>query len=680
MISSELSAGARMGARAPSACACILSALMMLAGCERDVELPSQLVVAIDTDMDLPDQVDELHLRIEYRNQVKFDDQFEVGAGGVHRLPATFTVWTHAASTAPVTVKLAGSKRGEEGRDWRTYREVTLPVPRDRSATLRMPIQWLCKGQAKAALDDSSFEPRGMSTCDEGYACRAGQCERIAIDEEELDDYRPEDVFGGGKTPDQGSCFDTVQCMSLASEVVPDADCTFPRPDGEDFNVALRVLNDGICDASGVRCFVPLDAESSEGWSFDGDRVKLPPAVCSKLEDGDVRGVLVGDSCAMKKAGVPTCGPWSDVPKGPAGRYRPEGSVMPSVQLIGQLPSTGGATPCCPLMAAEGKLYSCMCSSTSNATVFKIDAASGTDVEEVGALTPAGSRLQPLAASVIDGALYWAAENEVRRTPLLGSTALAGGLGVPRPSALYQTGSLLADAQNVYALASGDASRGDAVQLLVIARSGETLPLPVPVPVGDVPVFQFDHDEDAVYVARDHDEVAREGLLRTTSVLRIDKQNHERSVLLSERMLVAQSEERGGYVGVRASGGAVFALFEAVEDEGAYRVELHATPADRTENTDPQIIYAVPIDPVRTRLRLLGVADGGIVLVRTDFAGSDIAESAVIVVPRDRSASPRIVAGFLRDSPVDGLGIDDDRIYWLNASGKLYALARSILQ
>jgi hypothetical protein len=41
---------------------------------------------------------------------------------------------------------------------------------------------------------------------------------------------------------------------------------------------------------------------------------------------------------------------------------------------------------------------------------------------------------------------------------------------------------------------------------------------------------------------------------------------------------------------------------------------------------------------------------------------------------------PHALADFDRDFPVDGFGTDSDRIYWLNASGALYALPRSVLR
>jgi hypothetical protein len=40
----------------------------------------------------------------------------------------------------------------------------------------------------------------------------------------------------------------------------------------------------------------------------------------------------------------------------------------------------------------------------------------------------------------------------------------------------------------------------------------------------------------------------------------------------------------------------------------------------------------------------------------------------------------RLAADFVRDFPLDGFGVDAERIYWLNSSGALYTLPRSVLQ
>jgi hypothetical protein len=295
--------------------------LGLVAACEREVEQPGQLVLAIDTDMAIPAQIDSLHIEVEAHGEIEFRNEYAIGPKRA-TLPATLTLVSRDIGDAPVSVRVAGSKLGADGMEWRTFRETVTTVPSDRIATLRMPLQWLCKGQVEA-MEDGNDSPlhreRPQSTCGSGNTCRAGKCEASDVDGESLSDYRAADLYGGGDTPEEGSCFDTVACMEGANPATPDADCTIERPDADPFNVALRVVDDGICDADASNCYVPLNADDPEGWQLEGERVKLPPAVCEKLSQGAVRAVLISDTCKRKTEQVPACGPWSDVPKGKAG-------------------------------------------------------------------------------------------------------------------------------------------------------------------------------------------------------------------------------------------------------------------------------------------------------------------------------------------------------------------------
>src|SRR5688572_10635547 len=118
--------------------ACSLGAL----ACEREIVRPGQLIVAIDTDMALPQQVDTLHVEVEVNGTLAHQNTYDVGPKKA-MLPATLTLVARGDGDDPATIRIAGSKLGEQGLEWRTYREATTSVPRDRIATLRMPVQWL---------------------------------------------------------------------------------------------------------------------------------------------------------------------------------------------------------------------------------------------------------------------------------------------------------------------------------------------------------------------------------------------------------------------------------------------------------------------------------------------------------------------------------------------------------
>src|SRR5690606_9652153 len=98
-------------------------------------------------------------------------------------------------------------------------------IPERRTATLFVPIQWLCEGQVRSLPQDAGY----VSTCEpkggDAYACRAGTCENVEVEEGDLKDYDPSDVFGGADDPKEGLCFETVDCFEPGFGVVPNEDC-----------------------------------------------------------------------------------------------------------------------------------------------------------------------------------------------------------------------------------------------------------------------------------------------------------------------------------------------------------------------------------------------------------------------------------------------------------------------
>ncbi|HKU37890.1 MAG TPA: hypothetical protein VJR89_07080 [Polyangiales bacterium] len=659
----------------------VVAAVSCLLACERAIERPGQVVVVLDTDMALPEQVDTLHIEVSSGGRVQLQNEYSVGVRRDHAIPATLAITGNGAGAQPVTVRVAGSKLTPRGLEWRTYREATTTVPTNRIATLRMPIQWLCKGQVESVPPDdpdSPLEtPHAQSTCGAHATCKAGHCQPSNIDLPDLPDYTPELTYGGGATPEQGSCFDTAACMVRGGVVEPDADCTIRAPDSPDINVALRVAKDGICDSVGVNCFVPLNGLDHEGWTYSKDRKRLvlPVAVCEKLGEGVVRAVYVSTACRTKTADVPACGPWSDVPKGDAGEYRPQGEVSVSATSFTRVPN--GGERCCPLMADSNKLYACVCAQDESATLFEIDPARSEDPQTISAFNPSGPMDAPLATVVYDHALYWVAERSVRRTPLPGSTQLAMSFEVP--GALYYTGSLLVDDAGIYALASGVSGSGSPVRLIAIDPATEAV---VAFETGgNGPVFQFDHDAAAVYLAVDRDRPLPNSkrVDRSSSVVRIAKRGGERSTVMPERTLRIDEVDQGGYLGVRLAGDSVIALFEdAPGDDRTVTVRIHRARKD-ADGGDPEELYSVATDPERKRLRLLGEIDGCVFATQLELDDGEVVGASLLMLPPDGSA-PRIVADFARDYPVQGLAFDADNVYWLNNSGAVYRLPRASLR
>lgn len=284
--------------------------LCLLAGCA-EAERPGELMLVITSDMPLPDQIDTIWVSAFVAGRRDYHVPFDM-LGALAKMPATLAFTSTAERPVEVVVQVAGSKNNR----WRTFREAATLLPPDKIVGLPMPLQWLCQGMVESMPGDSPHEPdRAISSCGAGKTCRAGRCGSSAVEFTSLAEYAPSEVFGGADTPERGRCFDALRCLSDAEVAVPDRDCTLDASAAEGVNVALQVDDGGICDATGTRCLVPLDGGEREGWTLQGDRIALPPAVCEKLAAGSVLAVLRSDACPTKTPRIPVCGPWSSVTK-----------------------------------------------------------------------------------------------------------------------------------------------------------------------------------------------------------------------------------------------------------------------------------------------------------------------------------------------------------------------------
>lgn len=263
-----------------------------------------QLMLAVQTDMSLPKDVDAIRIEVFNEGVPKFRKDYErLGTFDQEiRLPGTLALLGSDEPDSAVTVSVSARTGGVNGKV-RVMRQVVTTVPQDRIASLQIPLRFICDGSG----EDENGEAK--NTCPDGQTCIAGSCEDRTIDSSTLPDYEEDDVFAGG------SCFDPVSCWNFPVAVdVDPSDCSFSAPADESaLNVALAVEGDGICGAAG--CFVTLDADSNEGWQLGEDgRIVLPPVVCEKLGASEIVSIVtssVTSSCPQKKLSLPTCGPWS---------------------------------------------------------------------------------------------------------------------------------------------------------------------------------------------------------------------------------------------------------------------------------------------------------------------------------------------------------------------------------
>jgi hypothetical protein len=303
-------------------CGALLGALSW--GCTDTKEPVGQLMLAFDSDMAIPKDVNMARLRGDVGSYNRSTD-FYIGPGQ-NRLPATFGVLSEEG--APTAVKFTLGA----GRDYpaRTIGVAETTIPTNRVALLRLPIQWLCtlRGHGEDPDENDNYTVF-VSDCAEDETCNAGRCEKAQIPEEELPDYRPEDVFGGGLGDDvSGTCFDAQEAFGKPRGVNVDSQidletCRVPLlGDASNVNFALRVSDgDGVCVAADL-CLITLNLSERTGWFetdadgvaiADGGFAQLPTIICDELqrEAGRVLDVYQTIGTPAKIPAIPVCGPYS---------------------------------------------------------------------------------------------------------------------------------------------------------------------------------------------------------------------------------------------------------------------------------------------------------------------------------------------------------------------------------
>jgi formylglycine-generating enzyme required for sulfatase activity len=279
---------------------------------EKKAGIKGELIVALQTDMDLPKDVDKVRIRVASYGNTIFSNDYPVGPSEL-RIPATLAIFGNPERpSAPATIQIIGFRVGKP----RVMRESITTVPLDRIATLRMPIEWLCDDSARSENNEV------ISQCPSEQTCVAGTCAAAFVDSEDLPDFKPEEIFGGGTGPGSGTCFDTAQCFSNAVRATPATDACVTIIPGRDpnLNVALKPSGsgDGIC--TGGVCLIPLDGGEGGQWTrsdatlLEGEpatQVQLAPGVCEKLKAGKIEAVVVSTACATKTTQNPPCGAWS---------------------------------------------------------------------------------------------------------------------------------------------------------------------------------------------------------------------------------------------------------------------------------------------------------------------------------------------------------------------------------
>ena len=269
--------------------------------CGGDEKLGS-VMLAISTDLYIDKDVSRVDIIVQPEHGPTQQTQFNLAPGlDGQYLPGTFAIIEGSTPGEFLRVRIVA----RQGSFARVVREAALRVPRQRTALLSMPIQWLCDGHVRQEGQVT------RSNCDEGETCSKGACAPDAVDETTLPDYEAAAVFGGGDPTGGGECFDTVPCFEINSEPALDLDtCVLDTEVSDDLNIGIRLPVGSAGHCSNAECWVPLDASAQSGWEpiEGGGRVQLPPAVCGHVRD-EGASVRVSHECASKACRDPDLWP-----------------------------------------------------------------------------------------------------------------------------------------------------------------------------------------------------------------------------------------------------------------------------------------------------------------------------------------------------------------------------------
>jgi hypothetical protein len=292
------------------------------AGCSTETPRGS-VMLAISTDMYVDKDVSRVDILVQPEHGPAQSTQVNLfPALEGQYLPGTFAIIEGEQPGEFVRVRLIA----RQGERTRVVREAALKVPRERTALLTMPIQWLCDGQVRQDGQQT------RSDCDEGYTCIAGTCKLEEVQEALLPTYQSAEVYGGGNATGGGTCFDTLPCFEQSEQPALDLErCVLAAPASDDLNVAAVLPPGGDGHCTGDACWIPLDASDLSGWApaENGAGVQLPDALCARVRAGTA-SVRTSHLCPSKAPSTPTCGPWTLVGTEPGDEAASRPSQKPS--------------------------------------------------------------------------------------------------------------------------------------------------------------------------------------------------------------------------------------------------------------------------------------------------------------------------------------------------------------
>ncbi len=228
--------------------------LLALLGCSEEVRPRTQLVVVVDTDLAIPDQLDEIVISAEGPGSSSHEASAALGEDEP-RLPRYLSFDHQKGPLGPIAVTVSGKRDGETV----LTREADVSFVAGR--TLVLPLHL-----ARRCVDVS---------CERGETCTENGCAPSAIDESSLEEWsgdkpvltsEPELDAGSDAGRDASADAGRDAGADAGRDASADAGICFPQPEtcnrrddncngrvDENFDLTRDFNNCGMC---GVRCFM----------------------------------------------------------------------------------------------------------------------------------------------------------------------------------------------------------------------------------------------------------------------------------------------------------------------------------------------------------------------------------------------------------------------------------------